>query len=224
MARGGHNRIDLTGQRFGRLVVLSYGETRGKVAYWRCACECGVEKLIAGTSLKSGHSTSCGCVRREIVAEKNHKHGFARRWLKGRWYIIWNGMMARCHSEKHPDYPQYGGRGVVVCEEWRDAANFIAWCEAHEPVPLDLSIDRYPDGDGPYAPNNCRFATDGEQVRNRSMSIWVDINGERLVLKDAVAKYGVVSYSCAKVRVREFGWKPIDAVLLEPHSVIRRDA
>lgn len=223
MARGGHNRIDLTGQRFGRLVVVGYAETKRRKAYWNCQCDCGAIKLVSSSSLKTGHSNSCGCMKREQTVTRNTKHGHARRGLKGRWYVVWNGIMARCHSEKHPDYPRYGGRGIVVCEEWRDAANFIAWCEAQEPVPIDLSIDRYPNGDGPYAPNNCRFATDGEQVRNRSMSIWVDIHGERLVLKDAIAKYGAVSYSCAKVRVRERGFTPIDAVLVAPHSRIRRE-
>ena len=91
------------------------------------------------------------------------------------------------------------------------------WCQEQEPIARGLSIDRYPDTNGPYSPLNCRFATIGEQVRNRRMSIWVDINGERLVLKDAIHKYGKVSYGCAKRRVREYGWKPVDAVLVPGH-------
>jgi hypothetical protein len=222
MPRGGHNRLNLTGRRFGRLVVASYAETRGRKAYWNCDCDCGSSKPIAGTSLVQCVAQSCGCLRQEMTAEKNTKHGLAKRTGKGRWYIVWNSMMARCYSEKSASYYLYGGRGVKVCAEWQDAAKFVAWCEAQEPVARDMSIDRYPDTNGDYEPGNCRFATHAEQVRNRRMSVWATINGERLVLKDAVKKYGVVGYGCAKERVRLRGWSPEDAVLVKGHSIVNR--
>jgi hypothetical protein len=167
MARGGHNRIDLTGQRFGRLVVLGYAETRRRKAYWQCQCDCGTVTSICGVSLTQGISNSCGCARNESTANRNLKHGFAKRGHKGRWYIIWNGMMARCYSKGHRDHRLYGARGIRVCNEWHDAAQFIAWCKAQEPVPRGMSLDRYPDQNGNYSPTNCRFATADQQSANR---------------------------------------------------------
>lgn len=170
MTRVGQNRIDLTGQRFGRLFVESFAETRRKKAYWRCKCDCGAITVVVGYSLRAGYSTSCGCFRQEVVVAKNNKHGLARRGAKGRWYVIWNAIMARCYVKTNADFYLYGERGVTVCEEWHDAGKFVAWCEAHEPVGKGMSIDRYPDTNGPYAPWNCRFATATEQSRNRRPS------------------------------------------------------
>ncbi len=149
------------------------------------------------------------------------RHGFGRRGKRDRFYVLWLAMMGRCGTPTNRDYYLYGGRGIYVCEEWKKPEEFVAWCQKQN-SPKGYSIDRFPDPDGPYAPWNCRFASIADQVRNRSMSIWVSLNGERLVLKDAVAKYGQVSYSCAKARVRIKKWTPEDAVLVKPHSRVSR--
>lgn len=213
MTRGGHNRVDLSGRRYGRLVVLKHSETRGKRAYWLCKCDCGVERLVSGSSLKSAHVQSCGCLRKQLVAQRSYKHGLKRRNVQpSKAYRVWSAMMSRCYSKSNKDYPLYGGRGVRVCRLWQDAVAFVTWYESNKPKKGKFSIDRYPNTNGSYSPSNCRFATDAEQVRNRRMTAQVHINGEKLCLKDAVEKYGTVSYSRAKVRVREQGWTPLEAV------------
>jgi hypothetical protein len=212
MARSVHNRIDLTGQRFGRLLVISHAKTRGKIAFWLCACDCGTEKVVNGGSLKSGHSISCGCFQKETTASRNFKHGLRPRGSRNKAYQVWNSMMARCYCKTSKSYKDYGAKGIRVCDEWHDAEKFVEWYMANKPPKGRYSMDRHPDRAGPYAPENVRFASDAEQVRNRSMTIWVTINGDRLCLKDAVAKYGAVSYSRAKVRIRLLGYTPEDAV------------
>lgn len=215
--RGGHNRIDLTGKRFGRLVVESYGETRGKIAYWKCRCDCGSTKLISSGSLRTGDSNSCGCLKREQTVDRNTKHSLDQRGKRNRFYKVWLAMKNRCLNQKCKDYQNYGGKGITVCDEWiNNPAAFVKWCE-EQPKPEKRALLDRRDGTKGYSPENCRFLSDAESVRNRSMSIFVEINGERLVLKDAVKKYGVVSYGCAKIRVREYGWKPIDSVLIKSH-------
>lgn len=144
---------------------------------------------------------------RRRTADRNRTHGLSGH----RFYPVWRDMMNRCHSPRNKFYKDYGGRGVVVCEEWKTPAKFLVWCEEQD-FQTGMSLDRYPDVDGPYSPDNCRFATPAQQNRNMRSNIWVQHNGERLIFKDFVAKYGVVSYECAKARYRD-GSDPITAAL-----------
>lgn len=122
-------------------------------------------------------------------------------------------MKNRCANAKDKNYALYGGKGITVCDEWRtDPVAFVEWCEAEPKAHGKTLLDRKDSNEG-YSPSNCRFVTDAQSVRNRSMSVWATINGERLVLKDAIQKYGKVSYGCAKLRVRVRGWTPEAAVL-----------
>jgi hypothetical protein len=126
-------------------------------------------------------------------------------------------MMGRCHNPRHRDTGWYGGRGIIVCDEWKaDPAAFFRWCETQEPIPPGASIDRFPDLNGPYSPDNCRFATPAQQNRNMRTNIWVEHNGERMVLKDFVAKHGVVDYSTARQRIHNLGWDPVRAATAPP--------
>lgn len=210
------NRIDLTGKKFGRLKVIAFAETRGKVAFWRCMCDCGNEKLADGGSLRGGHCESCGCFRSELRTQKNYKHGL--RFKK--FYGLWVSIRFRCYSERCKDYPDYGGKGIKMCKAWvNDPVAFVEWATKQpKPDPLlgRYMIDRK-NGKLGYSPSNCRFVTDPVSVRNRSMTVWVTIKGDRLPYKDAVTKYGKVSYGIVKKRVRE-GWSRIDAILTPPRQ------
>lgn len=160
MPAGGHNRVDLTGKRFTRLLVKQYFGTKDRRATWLCECVCGADKVVSGKELMNGHTKSCGCAKKDTF----YKHGYQ----KNRFYYTYQGMLKRCYHKNHVAYSRYGGRGIVVCDEWKnDIAKFIAWCESKNPE-IGLTLDRYPDNDGPYCPENCRFATRKQQNNMRS--------------------------------------------------------
>lgn len=148
--------------------------------------------------------------QRAIFLERNTTHGLS----KNKHYPKWRDMQQRCYNQSNKFYADYGGRGVVVCDEWKnDPAAFISWCESKEPIPQGYSLDRYPDLNGIYSPTNCRFASPSQQNRNMRSNIWIEYHGECLIYKDFVTKYGVVSYDTAKGRVRKRGWDRIKAAL-----------
>jgi len=144
---------------------------------------------------------------------KNTTHGLS----KHRFYPRWRDMMNRCYSPNNKHYRDYGGRGVVVCKEWRQPAAFLAWCEEESPA-AGLSLDRHPDPNGPYCASNCRFATPGQQNRNMRSNVWVEHNGTLLIFKDFIELYGAVSYDVAKRRVRLHGFGLIEAGLTPSHG------
>jgi hypothetical protein len=156
--------IDLTGRRVGHWTVLAIHQERRRrrnkpYILWRCRCDCGVERLVLGGNLHSGQSTSCGCVRREKLAQWSTKHGL--RWT--RTYAIWCAMLQRCFNPADKRYRDYGGRGIKVCADWRTFNNFYA--DMGE-APPGLSLDRINNNAG-YKPQNCRWATPVVQSRNR---------------------------------------------------------
>ncbi len=154
--------IDLTGQRFGRLVVLERVENHGKDPAWLCKCDCGTVKTVSGNHLRSGNIQSCGCGRRDAAIEHSTKHGGGSSKL----YKVWAGMKTRCYNSKFKYYKNYGGRGITVCKEW--IGNFGAfqdWALSHG-YAEGLTIDRI-DNDKGYSPDNCRWVTMKEQRHNR---------------------------------------------------------
>lgn len=159
-------RQDLTGKRFTRLLVLeAAGKNKNGKSVWKCLCDCGNIKITSVSSLNNGDTRSCGCWNREKLAAANVKHGAARTGALTPEFRSWMGMRARCYNPKSIGYKNYGGRGIAVCEAWRnDFRTFLADV-GPKPSPRH-SLDRI-DNDGNYEPGNCKWSTPKEQVHNR---------------------------------------------------------
>ena len=180
--------VDITGQRFGRLVALHPTSRRrsGKVM-WLCQCDCGNTTFSTSNNLKSGGTRSCGCLYRETVGDAHRKHGMTGT----RIYRIWKAMRNRCLNVNNKNYKQYGGRGINICDEWLDDdgfLNFYEWSMKHGYAD-NLTIDRI-DVNGDYTPNNCRWITQHEQTRNKRNTINITAHGKTMCLADWTAKYG----------------------------------
>lgn len=174
--------LNLSGDLFGRLTVLSRSENQGGKSMWLCRCSCGETSTVRGTHLNSGRVKSCGCLERELTSARSRTHGMSKQ----RPYRIWRDMLNRCHYEPYPERHLYGGRGIQVCQEWRDSFEvFIRDMGVPESW---QSIDRI-DVNGNYEPTNCRWADAKTQASNKRFhgSRYV-VNGVLLSAKNPEAK------------------------------------
>lgn len=179
-------RNDLTGQRFGRLTVLGLAvDEPYKKKKWLCKCDCGNEIEVAGSNLVSGHSTQCKQCQLKAVRHGNVTHDQSRTKL----YNVWNSMIQRCTNPNSKSYPDYGGRGIKVCEEWHSFDTFQKWAWDHG-YGENVEIDRI-DNDGDYCPGNCRWITRVKNARNKSNNKIITYNGESKTLSEWAAHFGV---------------------------------
>jgi hypothetical protein len=149
--------IDLTGQRFGRLVATEIARVGQRIA-WRCICDCGNTTTVAAHRLGKG-CRSCGCVKIEMHTKRLTTHGM----YNTRTHKSWSGMLYRCRVPSCKRYKDYGGRGIEVCESWEKFENFYADMGER---PNAMTLDRI-NNDGNYEPGNCRWSTTREQRHNR---------------------------------------------------------
>jgi len=163
---------NLAGKPFGRLKAIEPHPVRsnaGRVR-WICECSCGNETIVTSQNLITKHTKSCGCIQ--------EKHNYASHEEKHPLYEVWSGMKRRCYNPNKLSYKNYGGRGIIVCDEWRGSANtFINWALVNG-WKEGLQIDRR-DNDGNYCPENCRFVTPRKNILNQRLLISTNSSGYR---------------------------------------------
>jgi len=178
--------IDMAGQRFSSVVVVvRSGKSASGDLKWHCRCDCGSEFDVNGYYLRSGKVVSCKKCSAERVRLASVKHELSAT----REFAIWTGMQTRCYNKRAKAYPEYGGRGVVMCERW--LASFTNFLADMGKCPQGMSIDRI-DVNGNYEPENCRWATTKEQNSNKRNNVWVEINGVKKTLSDWCVEFNVL--------------------------------
>lgn len=210
-------KTDLTGQKFERLtVVREAGRTDQKQKLWLCQCECGNFYTTTTAKLNGGIVKSCGCLRKDILINRNFKHGKTKTKL----FQTWKNIKERCTNKNCKNFKHYGARGISICEEWRDFQNFYEWAMSHG-YKDNLSIDRI-DNDGDYSPENCRWATNKIQQRNKRNNRILTYNGESHALAEW-AEISGINAKTLKSRIDDYQWT-IEKALSVPVRQIRRKA
>lgn len=217
---------DLTGRRFGRLVVIGlvdiirYPRPPAKQVtshpVWLCQCDCGNTTKVRAGHLRVTMTQSCGCLRRIVGQELNTTHGHVskRTSFESSEYRSWRHLISRCRNPNDKRYAHYGGRGITVCHEW--VRSFEAFYSSMGPKPTPQhSIDRI-DNDGHYEPANCRWATATEQTNNTSRNKRLTIGDVTMTIADW-AKSNGIDPRLATERIRK-GWDGVDAVQFGPSA------
>lgn len=174
---------------------------------------------VSGKELRNGSTKSCGCLRKETTRATGlaaTTHGHARHGREAREYNAWRGMKKRCYMPSHSSYPNYGGRGIAVCERWIDS--FETFLADMGPCPPGHTIDRI-DNNGHYEAGNCRWATWTQQANNRRGNLLVCVDGQTMTLKEATRSRDI-SYTCVQQRLAS-GW-PLEAALSLPSDKTQR--
>jgi len=189
---------DLTGKRFGWLVVSRLHKLGGGKTRWYCTCDCGAEKSVLATHLVRGNTKSCGCQVGAGNAERNRANAKHGMW-KTNEFAIWTGMLARCNNPSHHQYHRYGARDIKVCQEWQES--FLAFYKhlGDRPSPRH-SIDRIDNSKG-YEPGNVRWATPIEQCNNKTNNVWLEAEGRRWTVAQ-YARHTGVSSNCIRSRMK----------------------
>lgn len=178
---------DLTNKKFGRLKVISYeGNNKYRKALWLCRCDCGKTKIVLGSSLLNNSTKSCGCYNREKSKKNFLKHNLSYSKL----YKVWQGIKTRCYNNNFIYYCNYGGRGIKMCDEWKnDFVTFYDWA-LNNGYQEGLTIDRINNNDD-YCPTNCRWTTREEQNNNMRKTILVEYKGKLRTITELANEFGL---------------------------------
>lgn len=203
--------LNLAGKTFHRLTVIEPAIRRsnnGNIK-WRCVCECGEVVEVVGANLVNGNTKSCGCYQKDRYREV--------RVIKKPYYVrlryTYSKMLRRCYNPKDKSYYLYGGRGIEVADVWTTSFDsFYAWAISNG-YSENLSLDRI-DNDGPYSPENCRWATTIEQARNKRNNRFLTFNGVTKLLLEFAEEFNINKATLA-TRLDRFGWD-VERALLTP--------
>jgi len=206
--------IDLTGQRFGRLLVIKQvGKSKTGGPLWLCQCICGKEIIVQSSNLKNGHTKSCGCLQKEIVT----KHGYNKKGAKTRIYSIWEHIIQRCTNPNNSEYKNYGGRGITICNRWSNKKtwfiNFLN--DMGFPTSDKHQIDRIDNNKliNSYSPKNCRWTTRKINNRNKRDNHLITYNNKTQCLSAWAEEYDICP--CVVKSRLKIGWT-IKRALLTP--------
>lgn len=185
--------IDKTGLRFGRLVVIGLDHihktaTSRGTSMWKCKCDCGNTTVVKSYLLTGKRTQSCGCIASELLNKRNTTHGMSRTTT----YKCWQHMVRRCHSPNEKRYPDYGGRGIKVCDRWRRFENFHSDMGTK---PEGLTLDRI-DVNGNYEPSNCRWTDCKTQANNQRIRKTIDKLSEQEMISELTRRWLARESSC----------------------------
>lgn len=205
----------IVGKRFGRLVVLGLDHVSGKhnSTWWRCKCDCGNETVVYRGGLTSGDIVSCGCYRKEHIHEYSRKHGLSHDPL----YIVWGGMIQRCTNEHADNFQRYGGRGIIVCEDWRkNFENFYNWAISNG-YENGLTLDRINNNSG-YFPENCRWIDRRAQQNNTRRNRFIEYKGETHTIAEW-SRILNINYATLWSKINRGDFKDFEKVSMENSHV-----
>ena len=196
----GANIKDIAGKRYGKLVAVRFSHIKNGRTYWLCKCDCGNEKAIRSDYLPM--IQSCGCVKKEQDKKNLHivnNHGLTHHPA----YTIWYGIIQRCTRPTFEHYKDYGGRGITVCDEWKDPTNFCKWADETGFVGgKNLSIERI-DVDGNYEPSNCIWIDRKEQAYNKRNTLYyIDSDGNKKSIAKRAKELGL-NYKTVRTRLKK---------------------
>lgn len=209
--------LDITGQRFGKLIAIErhHKDTR-KRWYWLCKCDCGGTLISKVAPLRSGNTKSCGCLKVEVAIQRN-KDNAIHNLSKHPAYNIHSGMMDRCYNPKQNQYKNYGGRGISVCDDWKDITTFCNWMTDNNYI-KGLSIERI-DNNGNYEPSNCVLIPVENQPKNRRSNHSISYNGNSNTVAEWSRITGINMYTLFDRLYR--GWTD-EEIVATPVGVSRK--
>lgn len=216
--------IDLTGLQFGLWTVLSYSHRGPYADMWHCRCECGTMRVVESRNLRQGGTTNCGCVRKKSIAAANKKRRKVNLRRHDPVYACWLAMRQRCLNKTNKFYPEWGGRGIMICDRWlngdddKDGFECFRADMGPRPTGVRYSIERRDNFAG-YNPSNCYWATPKEQLANIRRNRIVEFRGQRMIMAHAILASGLSEWVVRKRMTR--GWS-VERALHEPLQRQRR--
>ena len=201
-------KINIIGQKFGRLIVIEQSNNLHNRIAWLCKCNCGNYKVVTSSDLKKNKVKSCGCLRKETTSKTSLKNS-THHLSNSRLYKVWKSMKQRCYNKNNTPYKKYGGRGIKVCNEWKnDFISFYNWAMRNgydeSKTTKEQSIDRI-DVNGNYEPNNCRLTTMKKQQNNRSNNRYIYYKNKKYTISELSSKLNI-NYATLLWRINN-NWK-----------------
>lgn len=207
--------IDMTGKRYGNLVVLKRVDNTAKCnAAWECLCDCGKTKVVSGVSLRSGKVKSCGCLR------KNNKPSLRHGMTGTRLYWAWSNIKSRCYIETNHAYKNYGGRGIKMYDLWKNSFESFAEWAINNGYSDSMTIERV-DVNGDYCPNNCTWIPKNKQQNNRTTCLLYTYNGETKNLTEWCNQFNL-PYMTVYTRIFRQKWE-FERAISEPVHIEKRN-